>query len=52
MIENLNLLNKMNEGLIVISEKERTIKFASQPAVRLLKRKPMFKDSSDDHKKD
>ena len=37
MIENLNLLDKMHEGLIVVSEKERNLKFASNPAVRLLK---------------
>lgn len=36
MIENLNLLNKMDEGLIVISEKDLTIKIASRPAVALL----------------
>ena len=37
MIENLNLFNKMNEGLIVVSEKDKSLKFASQPAIRLLK---------------
>ena len=29
MLENLNLFNKMNEGLIVISEKDKSLKFAS-----------------------
>jgi len=37
MIENLNLLDKMHEGLIVVSEKDRDLKFASNPAIRLLK---------------
>ena len=37
MIENLNLFNKMNEGIIVVSEKDKSLKFASQPAIRLLK---------------
>ena len=36
IIENLNLLNKMHEGLIVVSEKERTLKFASKPAINYL----------------
>lgn len=35
--ENLNLLDNMNEGLIVVSEKDRTLQFASKPAVCLLK---------------
>lgn len=39
ILENLSLLDKMHEGLIVISEKERTIQFASKPAIFLLKQK-------------
>ena len=35
-IENLNLLNKMHEGLIVVSKKDRTLKFASRPAIHYL----------------
>ena len=35
--ENLKLLDKMHEGLIVVSESDRTIQFASKPAIRLLK---------------
>jgi len=34
--ENLNLLNKMHEGIVVVSEKDRSLQFASLPAVRLL----------------
>lgn len=37
MVENLNLLNKMHEGLIVVSEKDKIVKFASKPAINLLK---------------
>ena len=37
MSENLNLFDKMHEGLIVLSEKERSLQFASQPAIRLVK---------------
>jgi len=40
MVENLNLLDKMDEGLIVISEKDLSIRFASRPAVALLKQLP------------
>jgi len=39
IIENLSLLDKMHEGLIVLSEKERAIQFASNPAIFLLKQK-------------
>ena len=38
--ENLDLLDKMHEGLIVILEKDKSLQFASQPAVRLLKSLP------------
>ena len=41
MVENLNLLNKMHEGLIVVSEKDKVIKFASKPAISLLKQVPL-----------
>ena len=37
MAENLNLLDRMHEGLIVISEKDYSLQFASRPAVELLK---------------
>lgn len=40
VVENLNLLNKMHEGLVVVSESDMSINFASQPAVRLLKKLP------------
>lgn len=35
--ENQNLLDRMHEGLIVISQKDKSLKFASKPAVALLK---------------
>lgn len=35
--ENQKLLNKMNEGLIVVSEKDLSLKFASKPAISVLK---------------
>ena len=37
MIENLNLLNKMNEGLIVVSEQDKSLKVITKPALSLLK---------------
>lgn len=37
MIENLNLFGKMDEGLFVISDVEKSLKFASKPAISLLK---------------
>ena len=37
VIENMNLLNKMHEGLIVLSESDLNLQFASLPAVRLIK---------------
>ena len=39
IIENTNLLDQMHEGLIVISEKERNLRFASKPAMHLFSRK-------------
>ena len=35
--ENLNLLDKMHEGLIVLSEDYKLIQLASKPAVDLMK---------------
>lgn len=40
MIENLKLLDKMHEGLIVISEKDRRLQFASKPAISIIKQMP------------
>ena len=37
MIENFNLFDKMNEGLVIISEEDKSLKFASKPAISLLK---------------
>ena len=34
--ENLNLLDKMHEGLIVLSRSDIELKLASRPAVRLM----------------
>ena len=39
--ENINLLNKMHEGLIVLSESDSSLKFASRPAVQFLKQLPL-----------
>lgn len=36
MVENLSLIDKMQEGLIVLSEIDRNLIFASIPAVLLL----------------
>ena len=33
VVENINLLNKMNEGLVVIDNNDRSLKFANIPAV-------------------
>jgi hypothetical protein len=45
--ENLNLLNGMHEGLLMLSFKERSLRFASTPAARLLNQLPE-KDSDVD----
>ena len=39
-IENVNLLNKMHEGLIVLSESDLSLKFANLPAVQQIKQMP------------
>ena len=36
-IENVNLLNRMHEGLIVLSESDLSLKFANLPAVQQIK---------------
>ena len=41
IIENLNLLNKMNEGLIVVDDSDFELKIASIPAIKLLKQQPL-----------
>ena len=38
--ENFNLFDKMHEGLIIISQKDYSLKFASRPATALLKQLP------------
>ena len=40
--ENLKLLDRMHEGLIVISEKDLCLKFASRPAIAVLKQLPQI----------
>ena len=37
VIENINLLNRMGEGLVVVEDSNMSLKFASAPAARLLK---------------
>ena len=38
--ENLNLLNRMHEGLVMLSRKDRKLFFASTPAITLLNQLP------------
>ena len=45
--ENLKLLNKMHEGLMVISEKDLCLQFASKPAIAVLKQMPLKTCSQD-----
>ena len=45
--ENLKLLNKMHEGLMIISEKDLCLQFASKPAIAVLKQMPLKKGSQD-----
>ena len=52
MVENLNLLNKMHEGLIVVSEKDKIVKFASKPAINLLKQMPLTNYTEDGQRVD
>ena len=40
MVENINLLDKMHEGLVVLSESDYSIQLASKPAVHLLRQLP------------
>ena len=35
--ENINLLDKMHEGIVVLDQDDLNLKIASQPAVTLLK---------------
>ena len=37
MVDNLQLFDQMHEGLIVLTEQDRDLKFASKPAINLLK---------------
>ena len=37
IIENLNLLNKMKEGLIVVNDSDMQLQITSLPAKKLLK---------------
>lgn len=41
MTENMNLFDKMHEGLVVVSEDDQTLQFASKSAVSLLTEKPV-----------
>ena len=38
--ENFALLDRMHEGLIVISEADKSLQFATRPAIALLKSLP------------
>ena len=48
MKENLNLLNKMHEGLIVLSEKDDSLQVVNKPALNLLNKIPNVDLSSSD----
>ena len=48
MKENLNLLNKMHEGLIVLSEKDNSLQVVNKPALSLLNDIPKVDLSSID----
>lgn len=41
IVENLKLLDRMHEGLIVINKNDLSLKFASRPAIRVLKQLPL-----------
>lgn len=41
MIGDLDLMNKMHEGMIVVSKEERKLQFASKPAVKILQSEPL-----------
>lgn len=43
MAENLNLLDKMHEGLIVVSKDDLGLQFASAPAISLIKKQEKSK---------
>ena len=34
--ENLNLLNKMHEGLVILTEETQKLRFANSPAINLI----------------
>ena len=48
MKENLNLLNKMHEGLIVLSEKDDSLQVVNKPALSLFNKIPNVDLSSSD----
>ena len=52
LVQNLNLLNKMHEGLIVVEESDMDLKFANTPAINLINQLPSKKvfPSIDDSK--
>ena len=39
------MLNQMHEGLVVVSEKDKSLQFASKPAIKLLMEEPKQDDS-------
>ena len=41
MTENMNLFDRMHEGLVVVSEEDQSLQFASKPAVKLLMEQPV-----------
>ena len=39
------MLNQMHEGLVVVSEKDKSLQFASKPAMKLLMKESKLDDS-------
>ena len=46
VIENLRLLDKMHEGIMVVSMDDLSLKFANKPAKRILKQQQKTVDTS------
>ena len=47
--ENLGLLNRMYEGLLVLRKEDHQLEFASKPAIKILKSKPQTDDERGSH---
>ena len=47
IVDNLSLIDKMHEGLIVLSEQDMSLVFASIPAVHLLQQRPKLQHEAE-----